>query len=512
MGSLALLLVISSSISIWAGARMKRQLDASAHETARALDVARQVERDAVVLDAEQRRLVLSGLGSDMDGLTRARDTMEETRRVGGQLLGELKTRTASSNSRARVEDITAKLQAWDGANVDINKLITAGDAAAAWDITRKTSGPLLESVRAAAMAIVKDQETAFNDSVKAAEDNYGFMRLLLISMFLLSVPVSFAVGFGVRGVIRTLRSLTGDLGSNANQVAAAAVQVASASQTLSKGAGEQAASLEQTSAAMVEMTSIAKRNAESSHSVADMTAEASRLIDAANGALTEMVASMAQIKTSSDKVAKIIKTIDEIAFQTNILALNAAVEAARAGEAGMGFAVVADEVRSLAQRSAQAARDTATLIEESIDRAGEGHRRVEQVASSMTAVSSSALKIKSVIDEVSAASREQIRGIEQVTHAVSEMERVTQATAASAEENAAVGEELSAQAETAMDAVQRLSALIEGGSASHPAQRTAAPKTTAKVVSLAKSRLAKRESSIEHAVSLDQTGTYGNF
>jgi len=515
IGSLALLLVISGGVSIWSGAEMKTQLDITARETAHDLDLARQVERDAVLLDAEQRRLVLSGLGGDQDGLTAARQTMTQTREAGTGLLAKLGSRVASAAERKPIDDIVAKLESWDSANTKVNELIAGGDAAAAWEITRKTSGPLLEGVRTSARSIVTQKEAAFTRSVQAADANYRFIFMLTISLLVLSIPVTAVVAYSVRGVTRTLRSLTGDLGSSAHQVASAAGQVAGASQALSKGAGEQAASLEETSAAMVEMTSIAKRNAESSHSVAEMTAEASSLIENANVALREMVASMAAIKTSSDKVAKIIKTIDEIAFQTNILALNAAVEAARAGEAGMGFAVVADEVRSLAQRSAQAAKDTATLIEESIARASEGQHRVEQVSNSVTAVSSSAAKIKTVIEEVSAASREQISGIQQVTHAVSEMERVTQATAASAEENAAVGEELSAQAETAMAAVRRLSALIEGGGsdtlAAEPPVTPAKP--TAKVVSLAKQKVARKESVAgDDPLPLDSTGTYGQF
>jgi methyl-accepting chemotaxis protein len=513
MGALALLLVISGSVSIWSGAEMKKQLDITAHKTAAELDLARQVERDAVVLDAEQRRLVLSGLGGDQAGLAAARQTMTQTREAGTGLLAKLGSQVANASERKPIDDIVAKLESWDAANTKVNELIAAGDASAAWEITRKTSGPLLEGVRAAARTIVTQKEAAFNESVQAADSHYQFIFTISIGLLVLSVPVTLVVAYGVRGVTRALRSLTGDLGSSAHQVASAAVQVAGASQALSKGAGEQAASLEETSAAMVEMTSIAKRNAESSHSVAEMTSEASSLIEVANGALNEMVASMAAIKTSSDKVAKIIKTIDEIAFQTNILALNAAVEAARAGEAGMGFAVVADEVRNLAQRSAQAAKDTATLIEESIARASEGQRRVEQVSNSVTAVSTSAAKIKSVIEEVSAASREQIRGIEQVTHAVSEMERVTQATAASAQENAAVGEELSAQAETAMAAVRRLSAIVEGAAAARTSDSEAKPtqKPSAKVVAISKPRPATTESA-EEALPLDQTGTYGQF
>jgi methyl-accepting chemotaxis protein len=245
------------------------------------------------------------------------------------------------------------------------------------------------------------------------------------------------------------------------------------------------------------------------------MATDATRLIETANEALTEMVASMHAIKESSDKVARIIKTIDEIAFQTNILALNAAVEAARAGEAGMGFAVVADEVRSLAQRSAQAARDTAALIEESITRAGDGQRRVGQVSDAVSAVRSSAGRIKTLIEEVRASSREQIQGIDQVTHAVSQMEKVTQATAAGAEQNAAVGEELSAQAESAMTVVHRLSALIEGTEAL--AQVSAArrePKSqSARVIALPKGRAARelpRDKSDD--TSTGGTGTFGRF
>jgi methyl-accepting chemotaxis protein len=180
-----------------------------------------------------------------------------------------------------------------------------------------------------------------------------------------------------------------------------------------------------------------------------------------ANQSLQQMMASMDAINTSSDKISKIIHVIDEIAFQTNILALNAAVEAARAGEAGMAFAVVADEVRNLAQRCKVAAHDTTGLIEESIAMSRDGKGKFDEVAKAIQSITQNAAQVKGLIDGVSLNSQEQTRGVEQVAKAVAEMERVTQTTAARAEESASAGERLSAQSEVLKNIVHRLSALV---------------------------------------------------
>ncbi|SPE33575.1 methyl-accepting chemotaxis protein II (fragment) [Candidatus Sulfopaludibacter sp. SbA3] len=241
----------------------------------------------------------------------------------------------------------------------------------------------------------------------------------------------------------RSLLRLSTQLAESAQQVAGAAAQVSGASQSLAQGASEQAASLEQTSASTEEIASITRQNADHALQVAGLMQQSTSGAAEVNQMLDRMVEKMKEIDGSSHKIARIIKVIDEIAFQTNILALNAAVEAARAGEAGLGFAVVADEVRNLAQRSAQAAKDTAGLIEESIATSQDGSGRLDLMAGGVRAMTDSSMRVKALVDEVNHGSQEQARGMDQISSAVMHMEQVTQKTAASAQESAAAGSQL---------------------------------------------------------------------
>jgi methyl-accepting chemotaxis protein len=329
-----------------------------------------------------------------------------------------------------------------------------------------------------------------------------------------LTIAISVLVAFFIiRGTSSVLGAAVMSLREGAEQVTSASSQVATASQSLSQGATEQAASLEETSASMEEMASMTRQNAENAQTAVALMGEVGAEVQGSNQALGDMVASMASIQESSQQVAKIIKTIDEIAFQTNILALNAAVEAARAGEAGMGFAVVAEEVRNLAQRSAQAARDTAALIEESIAKAQSGNIKVERVATAISGITASVTKVKGLVEEVSQASRQQSQGIGQVSQAIAQMEKVTQTTAATAEESAAASEELNVQATSAMSVVARLEALVGGAAttAAPAAAVTPAKKGAGQLLRMSHRR-ATPTVDAEGALPLGDTGTFGKF
>jgi methyl-accepting chemotaxis protein len=208
-------------------------------------------------------------------------------------------------------------------------------------------------------------------------------------------------------------------------------------------------------------MASMTKRNAENAQKANELAKQARHAADKGATDMQAMDAAMEAIKVSSDDIAKIIKTIDEIAFQTNILALNAAVEAARAGEAGMGFAVVADEVRNLAQRSAQAAKETAGKIEGAIGKTGQGVAISNKVSAALNEIVAKVRQVDELVAEVAGASREQTQGITQINSAVGQMDKVTQSNAASAEESAAAAQELHGQAGTMKEAVGELLLLV---------------------------------------------------
>lgn len=286
--------------------------------------------------------------------------------------------------------------------------------------------------------------------------------------VLIIGLAIAFAVGLLMaivitRGITGPINRIITSLSEAGEQVAAASGQISSASQSLAEGATEQAASLEESSSALEEMASMTRQNADNAVNANQSMTQTQAQVGTGAEAVRNMSRAMDEINDSSEKISRIIKTIEEIAFQTNLLALNAAVEAARAGDAGKGFAVVADEVRNLAQRSAQAARDTAELIESTVARVKNGTEIVQQLQKSFVDVENAANSVAGLINEISAASNEQAQGVDQVNTAVAQMDKVTQTNAANAEESASAAEELNAQAEQLRSLVSELVKIVRG-------------------------------------------------
>ena len=285
---------------------------------------------------------------------------------------------------------------------------------------------------------------------------------------FALSVVTLIGVVFFLfaRSITKPINKIVANLSQGSEQVAFASQQVSSSSQQLAEGASEQASAIEETSASLKEMLSMTKQNADYAGQADNLMKDAAKVVTTANDSMGRLTTSMEDISKASEETSKIIKTIDEIAFQTNLLALNAAVEAARAGEAGASFAVVAGEVRNLAMRAADAAKDTANLIEGTVKKVNEGSDLVATTNEAFVEVSDSAGKVGELVGEIASASSEQAQGIEQVNTAVNDIGKVIQQTATNAEESASASEEMNAQCTDTNEMVENLKVLIQGGKA----------------------------------------------
>ncbi len=326
-------------------------------------------------------------------------------------------------------------------------------------DLTRNAAevGAMLDGAAGTSMSEAEQSMTEMKETGRATFSKSIFVFLVCLIVI---IPLTLLIATKVTGA---LKNLSNRMDESSVRVANASAQLADAGRQLAEGATEQAASIEETSASLEEMSAMTRQNADNAKQATRLMTEAEQVVSDATASMTRLTASMGEITKASEDTSKIIKTIDEIAFQTNLLALNAAVEAARAGEAGAGFAVVADEVRNLAMRAAEAAHNTANLIEGTVTKIREGSSLVAQTGRAFDKVAITVSKSGELVGEIAAASQEQALGIEQVSRAVSDMDRVVQQNCANAEESASASEEMSSQAEQMKEYVSGLLNLVGG-------------------------------------------------
>jgi methyl-accepting chemotaxis protein len=435
------------------------------------------LEAEAYRFYASEKGMTLAVLNGDPNGLEKWGKEANESQAAIADAIAGLTGLAVESAAKARAQEASQARTQMNTGLEEVTSALKAGNGDLADQISQQKILPAFERLRAVVRAVTESNNQAIEAGLASANRWYGWMVGICSALFFGAMLMGAIGVYSVWRINLDLRSVASSLREGSERLVTIASQVSGSADGLARGSTEQAATLEESSASMEEMSSMTRRNAESAGQASILMAEVKSQVEDSNRSLEGMVTSMAEIRESSARVGKIIKTIDEIAFQTNILALNAAVEAARAGEAGMGFAVVADEVRNLARAAAQAARDTTDLIEGSRASAERGGQMVEQVAASIATFTSSVAKVQAIAEQVSTASGQQAQGIEQVSQAIAQLEKTTQTSAATSEEGAAASEELGEQARSSGALVERLDAMVgRAGTESGRGARRRAP------------------------------------
>ena len=442
-GTMLALLLVFGAATLVVVHDFNQDLDRAANVTARKQYLAGDVNAAASEMASLERASVLAAVVGDKQHSDSYQAQFRGPQSRLNKDLQELKIISETEEASSLLEKVAQQASLAGQGQEELQRAMAAQQMDAALTIFAQKLQPQLEDIARAASSLVDQQNRELAESAKASQSKSSRMQNLMIALAVIGLVLGAVVSALVRNASRDLRGLSAKLADNAAHVANAASQVSSASHSLADGASRQAASLEETSASTEEIVSITRKNADHASQVAGLMLESERGAADVHDTLDRMVEKMKEIDASSNKIARIIKVIDEIAFQTNILALNAAVEAARAGEAGLGFAVVADEVRNLAQRCAQAARDTAGLIEESIETSRDGNARLDRMAGAVRTMTETSSRVKVLVDGVSVGSQEQSRGMDQISRAIAQMERVTQESAAGAQQSASAGSDL---------------------------------------------------------------------
>jgi len=468
-GALLVLTITLGIASLHSISSLAARLDNATEKTARRLRLAGTISLAGTEMLAGERGVVVYSFGKSPDMVMKSKEGIRSAADEWQKSLDEFRPLISTEEGRQITDRLQDQLTRWLAVMSEAERLADRGDTNGALRIIKEKGIPIYQENRSQTTRLLAIQDEMMARDAEAGTALSGTSHWTAVVLLALSLAVGVVVVVIVRRTTGTLQNAVSGLSETAAHVASAAVQISSSSQSLAQGVSEQAASIAETSASSEEITTMTRRTADHSRTAAELMDQTHTVVTDANRTLELMQKSMREINTSSDKIGQIIKVIDGIAFQTNILALNAAVEAARAGDAGMGFAVVADEVRNLAQRSAQAAKDTAGLIEESISKSSEGRTKLEQLSVAIRAITEKAEKVKALINEVRVGSEEQARGVEQIAKAMTQMEQVTQTSASSAQQAAAAGETLTSQAKTMRHVAEDLERLV-GGAREHSA------------------------------------------
>jgi methyl-accepting chemotaxis protein/methyl-accepting chemotaxis protein-1 (serine sensor receptor) len=452
------------AVGWWSVAQLTHRLDESVTVTTRKIEVEGELRANVLTFRLQERGLLLFSYIKSAEQVSDCLHRYENAMDASLSEVGAIRALVAADRGRGTMDRIETAIREYRTTQLEVRRLVEAGqlDQATQWD--QKNVVPVGARI-VAGLDELSEQLHSLNAQADEEALHVSARTRTVFGLGLLGLLVCALLGAAaastMRRTTRMLQVTAAELQRATHQVNSAASQVSSSSQSLANGCSEQAASLQETSATSEEISSLARKNADHGRAAAELMAQSQGKIVQTNQFLEQAVVAMGEINAQSGKISAIIKVIDGIAFQTNILALNAAVEAARAGEAGMGFAVVADEVRNLAQRAAQAARDTSDLIEGSITSSNDGKLKVDQVAAAIRAITEDGAREKTLVDDVNLGSQEQARGAEQIAKSIAQMDQVTQQTAASAEETAAATPQFDAQAKVLENIVERLYALV---------------------------------------------------
>lgn len=440
--------LLSSFLALRAISELGRTVDYAADHTSRSLELAEELRTVLYQARFSSRGMSLGLVAKRPGDVEKAKQLFQESVERIQQIANDLRPLLATEDELRTLKDLEQKLPAWQSVRRTMFGLVDAGDLDALTKVQAGEAHAVAEDLDKCAVTLLglegRVMAEAAKDSRSAASRSYA-VQIVSLGVAALAGAIVIVIMWRLG---RSLTALAASLNHSANRVATTSAQIQARGETLARAASEQAASLEETSAAAEQATAITRQSQEHTRAAAHLMSEVEQSTQAGSAALQETIASMALISESSEGVSKIIKVIEGIAFQTNILALNAAVEAARAGESGMGFAVVADEVRNLAGRCGQAAKDTADMIEQSVTRSRDGSAKLQKLSELVRSIITRSQEVKGLVDQVQSGTEQHSIGIEQIARTVAQIGQTTQQTAAGAEESASSGAQMTEQAE----------------------------------------------------------------